>query len=64
MVLVVCCDEGAIRKICIDSEARARGTTERAVAADSISHVSAKFHDTRDSNAGVRNWLVEDLFFK
>lgn len=64
MVLVVRCNEGAIRKVYIDSEAGACGTTERAVSADRIGHKSAKVHDTGNSNAGARNRLGEDLLFK
>lgn len=64
MVIVVCCNDGAIRKFCIDPEARACGTTERTVSADRIGHVCAKVHDTWNANAGARNGLGEDLLFK
>lgn len=64
MVVVVCCDECAVRYIRIDSEARACGTTERAVSADGISNVSAKVDDIFNSNASARNGLGEDFFFK
>lgn len=64
MVVIVGCDECAIRYICIDSEARACGTTERAVSADGISNVSADVNDILDSNASARNGLGEYFFFK
>ena len=64
MVLVICCNQRAIRKTGVDSEVDNCRSTDCAFSIDIIRHRSAQVHDIRNFHASARNGLVDDFLIE